>query len=188
MPVSQAVYAEVLRVRVSVFIARKAKKDMDFAGWSIRKGERVSASSLTRARDEDIWNAGTVEEPHSLDDFWADRFLVYPGKPHSGPLKNPPATRKTDQGNEIEEDGPRFSMTGLTNTWIPYSGGARLCPGRHFAKREMIVTTATAISLLDIELMTPQGWRPQPDASTFGGGTMPVKGKIPCRIRRRRQD
>jgi cytochrome P450 len=187
MPVSQAVYAEVLRLRVCVLILRKAKHDLDFAGWSIKKGERVAAASITRSLDDRIWNTGTVKEPHPLDTFWADRFLVYPNDPNSGPLKNPPVPQNGDHQDEKSTDGPRFSMTGLTNTWMPYSGGARLCPGRHFAKREIIVTAAVMITMFDIELLTPKGWDPQPNVASFGGGTLPVKGKIPCRIRRKKQ-
>ncbi|KAF9785662.1 hypothetical protein IL306_004791 [Fusarium sp. DS 682] len=186
MPVSQAVYAEVLRLRVFVLIMRKAKRDLDFAGWSIKKGERVCAASITGAFDDRIWNTGTVQDPHPLNKFWADRFLVYPNDPSSGPLKSPPVSKNAAADKHGKStDGPRFSMTGLTNTWIPYSGGPRLCPGRHFAKREIIVTAAVMMSMFDIELLTPEGWDPQPDPTTFGHGTLPIKGKVPCRIRKK---
>lgn len=185
LPLSQAVYAEVLRLRVSVLILRKAKTDLDFAGWTIKKGERVAAASPTTALDEQLWNTGTGDDPHPIDKFWADRFLVYPDDPSSGPLKNP-SSKKTETVEEETSTGPRFSMTDLTNTWIPYSGGVRLCPGRHFAKREIILTATVAITAFDIELKTPEGWSPQPNLAYFGGGTLPIKGKIPCRIRRRR--
>ncbi|KAH8168936.1 cytochrome p450 domain-containing protein [Sarocladium implicatum] len=187
LPVTQSAYAEVLRLRVSALILRRARHDLDFDGWSIKKGERVCAAAISRHQDSEIWNTGTGTDPHPLMEFWADRFLVYPDDPSSGPLKTPAAAGGTTAiSEENEGDKPRFSTAGLTNTFIPYSGGARLCPGRHFAKQEIILTAAATVSAFDIELRTPEGWVPKMDTAFFGGGTLPVKGKVPCRIRRRK--
>lgn len=187
MPVAQSTYAEVLRLRVSALISRRAKYDMDFDGWTIKKGERVSAAAISRHQDSASWNTGTEDDPHPVTEFWADRFLVYPNDPLSGPLKSPATVgTSTAVSEENESDKPKFTTAGLTNTFMPYSGGARLCPGRHFAKQEIILTAAATISAFEIELRTPEGWVPKMDTTFFGGGTMPVKGKVPCRIRRRK--
>jgi hypothetical protein len=50
----------------------------------------------------------------------------------------------------------------------------------------MIVTAALLVSTFDMKLKTGQGWVPQSDVKYFGFGTMPIKGKVPCRIRRRK--
>lgn len=193
-PLCQSIYAEVLRLRVGVLISRKAKEDLNFDGWEIRKGERVCVTSTTEAMDESIWNAGTEADPHPLNTFWSDRFLIYPNDKNSGPLRKQPALGAVEEVSKTSVDGesmeqnasPRFSMEGLTNSWIPYSGGARHCPGRHFAKQEMIVMAATMTAAFEIKLQTKPGWEPESDSSHFGFGTMPPKGIIPCKIRRRK--
>lgn len=192
-PLCQSIYAEVLRLRVAVLISRVAKEDLNFDGWRIRKGERVSVSSTTEGLDPLVWNAGTESNPHPLATFWADRFLVYPDDENSGPLRkqsgDPSASAKSATAVDKDSEGsaqPKFSMTGLTNSWIPYSGGPRHCPGRHFAKQEMIVMAAIMTAAFEIELKTEPGWVPESDPGYFGFGTMPPKGAIPCRMRRRK--
>ncbi len=59
-----------------------------------------------------------------------------------------------------------------------------MCPGRTFAKHEMLGSFAMLSSNFDIELLT-SGQEIKPDMSFFSIGTMPPKGKIPFRIRRR---
>jgi cytochrome P450 len=68
-------------------------------------------------------------------------------------------------------------MAGLANSWIPYSGGVRHCPGWHFAKQEMMVTAALLVSAFDVELKTGKGWDPQSDVRYFALGTMPENGE-----------
>lgn len=58
-----------------------------------------------------------------------------------------------------------------------------MCPGRHFAKVEIIVTFAMMCTMFDIELI---GGLPAPNMKEVGWGTLPTSGKTPCRIRRRR--
>ncbi|KAK2776757.1 hypothetical protein FQN52_003283 [Onygenales sp. PD_12] len=187
-PLCQSIFAETLRLRVAVAMSRQAATDMDFCGWDIKKGERLYIGSYIEAMDETIWNTGSESDPHPLDTFWADRFLVYPNDPTSGPLK--PAqpskpTKANTNGQKAEDRGePRFTLQGLTNSWIPFGGGARLCPGRHFAKQEIISTAAIMTAAFDIELKR-KGWKPHSDENYFGFGTLPPKEKIPVRIRRR---
>ncbi|KAJ3536611.1 hypothetical protein NM208_g6648 [Fusarium decemcellulare] len=188
-PLCQSIYAEVLRLRVALLVSRKAKEDLNFDGWRIREGERVAVATCNEALDEVVWNSGTESDPHPLKTFWADRFLIYPGDENSGPLRKrlSTATKKTTTENGDPESSatPKFSMEGLTNSWIPYSGGVRHCPGRHFAKQEMIVMAAMMTAAFEIELQTESGWEPENDLGYFGFGSMPPKGKIPCRMRRR---
>lgn len=190
-PVLQAIYAETLRLRVIVVIGRKADEDLNFCGWDIRKGETVSVSNMIEAMDETVWNTGSESDPHPIDTFWADRFLVYPNDPTSGPLrqpkssKEPHSTQKADESLSPDSRGaPEFSLAGVTNSWVPYSGGPRLCPGRHFAKQEMISAAAMMMAAFDIKL-SENCQRPSNDAKYFGFGTLPPDSKIPCRMRRR---
>ncbi len=62
-----------------------------------------------------------------------------------------------------------------------------MCPGRQFAKSEMIGGLAVLFSRYDVELLVPEDFESQPDLSGWGMGTMIVADKIPFRIRRRQQ-
>ncbi|KAI0865526.1 cytochrome P450 [Xylaria cubensis] len=67
--------------------------------------------------------------------------------------------------------------------------GPRHCPGRHFAKRQMLLTIALLVSLFDCE-MVEEGKDVREDftLSGFGGGVSHPAGKVPIEIRRRVND
>lgn len=49
---------------------------------------------------------------------------------------------RVKEGKGVIDRPPYFSLDGLNGSWIPYGGGFRACPGRHFAKREILMTLA----------------------------------------------
>lgn len=177
----QSMYAETLRLRFAALIVREAaQRDFSFMGWSIKKNDTLLVSSQTEAMNEEVWSEGDdTETRHPLDRFWASRFLVDAANPRSGPLREPRPT-----SDAITTAGPSFSMDGLSASWIPYGGGKHLCPGRHFAKRWVILTAAVFLTTFEIELDDKK--HVESDATQFGFGTLPARGKVPCRIRRRR--
>jgi hypothetical protein len=81
--------AETLRLRVAMFVTRTPdEQSYDLGPWKCPPKMDMVLSSRTSALNPNIWNAGTTEDPpHPLDTFWADRFLIYPDDPTSGPLK-----------------------------------------------------------------------------------------------------
>ena len=73
-------------------------------------------------------------------------------------------------------------MKGLEGSWIPYGGGSNICPGRQFAKQEVLRNATLRLGNYDVELTgSPVGM----DCRLFGTGSMGVKGKSPFRIRKR---
>lgn len=200
-PLLQSIYAETLRLCVGVLLVREPTRDnYSFRGWWIKKTEFLSISTRTEAMNPEIWGTGGDDDPHPLDTFWADRFIVDPADPNSGPLRNPKGKSQNSKpnnfssqsnqavknDNEINIEKPYFSLDGLSASWIPYGGGLSHCPGRHFAKRQMILSTAIFLSAFDIELIEEKGKRrPNVNMSCFGFGAMPPDRKIPFRIRRR---
>ncbi|PYH94734.1 cytochrome P450 [Aspergillus ellipticus CBS 707.79] len=177
-PLLQSIYAETLRLRVAVIIVRQpSKPNFSFRGWHIKQDEVLSISTRTEALDSEIWSTGTTETPRPLDTFWAERFLVNPNDADSGPVRARKDRKRTDSE-------PYFSLDGLAGSWIPYGGGKSFCPGRHFAKREILATAAVVLGTFEIELL---GGKERPDGNMryFGFGTMPLDKKVAFRVRRR---
>lgn len=195
MPTFQSMYAETLRLYTSLFALRSAAHgDLDIVNFTIPQDELIAVDSRVCAMDSATWNAGRTEKDmgaqHPLEEFWADRFLVYDDNPNSGPLRNRISNGKAPSANfpptPDGDTGPRFSMDGLAGAWTPFGGGNRACPGRNFAKQEIIIGFTLIFSMLDIELIAlDKTGTCKPDLKYYGLGTLPPKGKVPFRIRRR---
>lgn len=192
-PLLQSIYAETLRLRVALMVTRTPEQEEFKIGeWTFPPGRVIVLSSRSGAMNPNVWNAGTPEDPHPLDTFWADRFLIYPNDPMSGPLRKDPTNienhRLSESTSEEKpaETGPRFSMEGVAGGWIPYGGGQRMCPGRHFAKQEIIGTLATLLAHFEIKLKEPKdGIEPECDMRYFPFGGLPPTKQIPFSLRRR---
>ncbi|CAN8104712.1 unnamed protein product [Discula destructiva] len=165
LPVLQAVYAETLRLRMHFYIIRMPDRvDVKIQDWVIPKGKVIVTSTTVAHMNADVWRTG-VNNEHPVDQFWVGRFLEYaPGASAS----------------------PKFSTKGLEGSWIPYGGGPRQCPGRHFAKRQILLTIALWVSLCDCEI-SAVGKDVKEDFTVngFGSGMSHPAGKVPMRMRRR---
>ncbi|KAI1440154.1 cytochrome P450 [Annulohypoxylon stygium] len=164
LPILQAVYAEVLRLRMDFYLVRMPDRvDMNIQNWIIPRRKAIIALTTVAHMDSKSWNTG-IHNEHPLDQFWIGRFLKYP--PDSGP--------------------PTFSTKGSDGSWIPYGGGPRQCLGRHFTKRQILLNTALMVSLFDCEIL--EGGKDVQGDSTlkgFGSGVAHPAGKVPVKIRRR---
>jgi cytochrome P450 len=161
-PVLQAVYAETLRLRVNGFLVRyPSKEDLRIHDWSIPKNHLVFTCSTPGHMNPKIWCSGSNRN-HPADEFWPGRFLKY------------------TQDLKLME----FSTETAKGSWMPYGGGSHACPGRHFAKLEIILTMALLVTLYDCEVL---GQKKSIAMSTrnFGFGALSPVDKVPVRIRRR---
>ncbi|KAI1270024.1 putative cytochrome P450 [Xylariaceae sp. FL1019] len=132
LPLLQSIWTEVLRLHISFNITRDVKEPLSIGGHTIAKGSMIQAPMMVAHYDE-TW--GTNGHPAS--EFWAERHIKY-------------------------SDGNRtYAMSGY-NTYYPFGGGANMCPGRQFAKLEVLTAVALIIAKFDIEF---QEW------STIDGGT-----------------
>lgn len=206
-PLLQSVYAETLRLYVAAAISRVAEHDdVNIAGYTVPKGDFLVMYSHLLALDADAWTRAGRVLTKPLDEFDAERFLVAPGwtrplgtRAAAPERKDPkPATtaakeekkKENDGSNHVplSDDGRRFSMDGLLGLWIPYGGGDHICPGRYFAKQEIILTFAALFTKFDIELaFTSPGAAAsvRPDMRHAPFGTLPPLGTVPFRMRRK---
>jgi cytochrome P450 len=196
-PVLSSVFAETLRLHSTMYSMLTARgADAKLGKWRLPQGQIGVVNTGLSHMDEEVWN--TRDGKHPLASFWADRFLVYPDDPTSGPLNqnrrryatSPAAKPKTEEGQEYassvaaDAGGPTFSLDGLEGAWIPYGAGRHACPGRVMSKQMVIYTCALMVSQFDIELI--DGPVPvEKDSWSFGFNVAVPMKKIPFRIRRR---
>ncbi|XXH02569.1 hypothetical protein Hte_008946 [Hypoxylon texense] len=176
LPILQAVYAETLRLRMHFYIIRMPDRvDMNIRDWIIPRRKVIVTPTTVAHMDSTVWSTGSQNE-HPVDQFWIGRFLKYPSGCSHG----------NTQPGDSTTSSPTFSTKELEGSWIPYGGGPRICPGRHFAKRQILLTTALMVSLFDCEILK-QGRNVQEDFTLngFGNGVSHPAGKVPARIRRR---
>ncbi|CAO1605168.1 hypothetical protein XANCAGTX0491_008694 [Xanthoria calcicola] len=174
-PLLQSVYAEVLRLYVDLTITRNLKADVtvpvDYGGDDaprvrLPKGDMVMAPSWTVHRDANAWPGVPP------DQFDAERFLV-----------------ANEKGAKV------FSLGNTPGRWMPYGGGRPICPGRVFAKQEIIVAVATVLRMYDFQMVgycDRQGRRtedfPGMRSKLPGTGIGLPDGDIHVRIKERTQN
>ncbi|KAK0624313.1 cytochrome P450 [Immersiella caudata] len=122
-PWLQSVYTETLRMRVIFSVVREAERDTNVDGFAIPKGALIQAP-IPLAHFNNAW----AVEGHPPDEFWPQRHLT---------------------GDSME--GKEFSTTGRNGYWFPYGGGITMCPGRNFAKQEILATLALLLTRFEIE-------------------------------------
>ena len=164
-PLLQSVYAETLRLHVAIFILRSSdRNDVDIRGWRIPRGAPILVSGYNAQMASEDWNPNNDPHTKPVNDFWAERFLQDP----------------RSDGDEA------FCLKDRANNWLPYGAGQRVCPGRHFAKLEIISSLAIMLTLFDIEILDKANRIPVNDMEGFGFGTLWPKEKTPIRMRRHR--
>ncbi|KAK8001947.1 hypothetical protein PG991_014169 [Apiospora marii] len=154
-PLLNALYTETLRYHVTFNVMREVSEETQMDGYDLRKGAWIQASTQIAHFDERLW----ARDGHPASEFWIGRFLEYD-----------------------EEDGgktPRFNGSMRPGSFFPYGGGAAMCPGRQFARLEILITVALIVSKFDIESLEwvfPDGRksdRPgKPDESVTGSGVL----------------
>lgn len=169
-PLLQSIYAEVLRQRVSLFHNRSPTVgDYKLGPFALRSGGLVCVSTDIAHNSDKAW--GTARTGRPLGEFWAERFLA------------PAGTEKEDEGDsDAATEATRFSTEGLDGAWIPYGGGALMCPGRHLAKIKMLGSVAVFSAYFDMEVLNGV---PCMNDAFFGMGSQPPGEPVPVRLRRK---
>ncbi|KAF7950960.1 uncharacterized protein EAE97_002512 [Botrytis byssoidea] len=184
-PLLQSIYVETLRMYVSVLMLRKTRQESKLDTWTVPSNIVVAVCNYTEYMNEKLWNPEGARESHPASTFWGRRFLKHPEL--KGPGKDHHEKENSEKRSETNqsEPAPVFSTQGLSCQWFPYGSGERICPGRHFAKHQILLTFAVLSTSFDIELQVVDGWKPKSDLKHFGYGVMPPDSQTPFRIRRR---
>ena len=122
-----SIFAESLRLHGTMYSMLTADSDVDLGKWVLPRGKVALVNSGLCHMDETVWN--TRDGLHPLPEFWADRFVVYPEDPTSGPLN---AEMRCTSGigvgkgrsREISSGKPKpfCSFEGLEGSWVPFGG------------------------------------------------------------------
>ena len=120
-------------------------------------------SGYNEQMDPVQWQSKDDPNAKPVHEFWTERFL-----------------QKSPSGDKLV-----FSLKGRANSWLPYGGGQRMCPGRHFAKLEMLSSLAIMLTLFDVEIADTVSKIPAKSMEGFGFGALWPKEKLPVRMRRR---
>jgi hypothetical protein len=189
LPLLQAVFHEVLRLYVDVLVSRTLHDDLALPlddgkrQLLLKKNDIVMAPSWLGQRDEARWT-----DPPS-DVFCAERFL------------------KTDAetGREV------FSLTGMAGKFFPFGktnnsasrkesanmiigGGKNMCPGRVFAKQEVLASVAMVLLAFEFEVIEfvdehgkSKARFPGLKQAYSGTGVVAMDGDAKVRMRRRQR-
>jgi cytochrome P450 len=186
-PLLQSVLAEVLRMRVQGIVMRRASDPLEMNGWHFPKGAYIMAPSNFNTMNEKVWNTGGPGSPHPVDTFWAERFLIYPDNPSSGPVRRDESSKPQVNRDDGSANTARYSEQGLKGAYFPFGGSLHPCPGRQFTQLEVLATLAVLVLDCDLEFQVESGWTPKMKTSHYGLGTLPPAEKVPCKIRRKRR-
>ena len=191
-PLLQSIYAETLRLYVCGYITRSpSRSSLLVNNYVFPQNSVLLASSDPAHFDPLVWNTCAGRFP--LSTFWSSRFVVRREDPDSGPLRRAQKGEECLQSknssspaaSSADAQSPaRFSLNGLNGAWIPYGGGFRACPGRHFAKREILMTCAMMLATFDVKVLAQEKDLKVRDGRYGLGSQKPVR-KIPVKIRRR---
>jgi hypothetical protein len=114
-----SIFAETLRIHSTSLLPITPTGGQLFLGkWSMPKGSYGMICAGVCHRNTQVWN--TKDGLHPLDSFWADRFIVDPSDPMSGPIK--PEVREELQVKLVRSNKPYYSIEGLEGTWVPFGG------------------------------------------------------------------
>ncbi|KAH8682621.1 cytochrome P450 [Xylariales sp. PMI_506] len=173
LPLLQSVYSEALRLHVSVNITREIIEPIELEGYKLEKGALLQAPSEIALCDESVWST----KGHPALEFWAERHIKY--------------VEVTDETGKVKRER-QFVLAGRANEFFPYGGGVSMCPGRFFAKQEIMLTLGMLVSNFDIEFVqwrnldgSPSTRAAENDSKWAGAAAMPPDRDMEVRWRRR---
>ncbi|OCK85342.1 cytochrome P450 [Lepidopterella palustris CBS 459.81] len=172
LPLLHSIFHETLRLYVDVFVTRQLKDDIVVPlddgkrRLLLKKSGVVIAPSWLGSRDETRW----LDPPPDV--FYAERFM------------------------RVDQDTGRqaFTTSGTAGKFFPFGGGKTICPGRVFAKQEVLGSVAMVLLSFDfefVEFLNEQGKSterfPGLREGYSGSGVIAMDGDMSVRMRRRKR-
>ncbi|KAH9893770.1 putative cytochrome P450 [Xylariomycetidae sp. FL2044] len=153
LPLLQSIWTETLRLYISFNITRDVKDPVTIDGHTIPRGSMIQAPMMVSHYSDEPWAA----PEHPASEFWAERHIKY------------------------DSDGRRtYAPAGHSTSFFPFGGGANMCPGRQFAKLEVLTAVALVISRFEIRFQRwvtadgkPSDRPARSDLKYCGAGAMP---------------
>ena len=148
-PVLLSTMHEVLRVYVDVLVSRQINHDMTLPfgrdaqarksaqgnqSIFIKKGALVMMPSYVAHMDPTTWQSPDFPHFPSPELFYPYRFLTAP----------PDDTSKK----------PTFTTDHAENMFMPFGGGKTICPGRIFARQEMMAAVAMVLLTFEFDFVS----------------------------------
>ncbi|OHW97251.1 cytochrome p450 family protein [Colletotrichum incanum] len=173
MPLMQSIYTECMRLHVSIAITREVTETTKLQGYRLQKGSMIQAPTNLMHLDEQIWGQGG----HPASEFWAERHVKQ--------------VKKVDQDTGSVTTERQFVMGAKPSEFFPYGGGVSICPGRFFAKQEILLTIAMLVTRFDIEFVewtckdgSKSDRPPIDDQHYFGSAAVPPDRDMKVRWKR----
>lgn len=167
LPLLNSAFHEVLRLYVDLLVVRQVDSSTTLGTHHVRKGEQVMAPTWMTHRNPVFFVHPEVFDP--------ERF--------------------TTTNSVTGELG--YSATGLGTNYFPFGGGHYMCPGRVFAKQEVLGTIAVLLLNFDITFekfvkRTKGGWAdggaedfPTIKSGFAGNQVVGIEGDMRVHIKRR---
>jgi len=170
LPIFSSVLTETLRLRMSNNPNRLLTADLEVGGYLLKAGNQVMLPNWNPHVHDPVWTeTDTSPNAHPAHKFWGQRFLTT--DPETGELAN---------------------IRPKPGTYFPFGGGATMCPGRFFARQEILISVAVMVLKYDIEAVAVvdkkgrvQKGELEYDRSGAGFGALHPNGDLRCRIRKR---
>ncbi|KAI1125425.1 cytochrome P450 [Nemania abortiva] len=171
LPLLSSVYTELLRLKVSFNLMRDVRKPFVLDGHTVPPGAMLQVPTLVAHYDEDTWGV----QGHTASEFWGYRHIKYTGE------------EKVDASATNTKSKGKFSLSGR--------GGTHICPGRFYAKQQIMLTIASFVSKFDMEFVrwtnfdgSDSDRAPKNETAACGTGGMPPDRDMEIRIKRRPKD
>ncbi|KAL1860704.1 hypothetical protein Daus18300_009047 [Diaporthe australafricana] len=172
LPLLQSIFTETLRLRISFNIMRDVKQPVTIDGHTIAQGSLLQAPMQVAHCNEAVWGVAG----HPAAEFWAERHIKYVDD-----------TSASGQSSRKR----MYATAGTPTAYFPFGGGVNICPGRQYAKAEILTTIGLMISQVDIEPVcwteldgSPSNRAAKADPRYCGSDAMPPDRDMKIRWRR----
>ncbi|TID18559.1 cytochrome P450 [Venturia nashicola] len=175
LPLLTSIFHEILRMYGDILLTREIHQlltlpldeNKEFPrSVALSAGSRVMAPTWLGHYDPASWDA----PDHPASEFYAERFL----------------TTHPETGKDV------FTMSGRAGKFFPFGGGKSICPGRVFAKQEVLGAVGIVLTRFEFgvggffdEEGKERGTFPGLRDAYGGTGVMSMEGDLRVRIERR---